>query len=352
MKKIAVACLLVLLIFLVSCGEKTDIWDEVVLGDMLPKPPVNTGNIEDNSAEELWIELDGFSNKQFADYVKQCKEKGFDIDADSSSYSYEAYNGEGYFLSLYFDDSEEELSIELSSPMEMEAITWPTGTAGKKMPVPKSLVGNFSYEYDDSFSVYIGNTSKAEYAEYVNACMEKGFNIDYDKDSDYYYADDKEGWSISVCYEGFNIMCIDIDPPDEDDDYSEEDDESSKPTIDTEDEENSKPVEVVTDEAKPDTSEKETESSISDEGGIDPDFKAAMDSYESFMDEYVAFMKKYSANPSDLSLLIDYADYMKKYADFVEDFEKWEDEDLNTAETAYYIDVQSRVSKKLLEISQ
>lgn len=101
--------------------------------------------------------------------------------------------------------------------------------------------------------------------------------------------------------------------------------------------------------SKPNTTEKEPEKDNADKGGLDPDFKAAMDSYENFMDEYVAFMKKYKANPGDLSILTDYADYMSKYADFVEDFEKWEDEEMNAAETAYYIEVQSRVSKKLLE---
>lgn len=76
-----------------------------------------------------------------------------------------------------------------------------------------------------------------------------------------------------------------------------------------------------------------------------------MDSYEKFMDEYVAFMKKYKENPSDLGLLADYADYMSKYTDFVKDFEKWENEEMNAAETAYYIEVQSRVNKKLLEVA-
>ncbi|MGN0636656.1 MAG: DUF6591 domain-containing protein [Acutalibacteraceae bacterium] len=86
--------------------------------------------------------------------------------------------------------------------------------------------------------------------------------------------------------------------------------------------------------------------------GMRPEFKAAMDSYEKFMNEYVTFMKKYKANPSDLSILADYADYMSKYGDFVADFEKWEtDEKMNAAETAYYIDVQARVSKQLLEVA-
>ena len=43
---------------------------------------------------------------------------------------------------------------------------------------------------------------------------------------------------------------------------------------------------------------------------------------------------------------------MRRYADMMTKFEKWESEDMNAAETAYYIEVQTRVSKKLLEISK
>lgn len=91
-----------------------------------------------------------------------------------------------------------------------------------------------------------------------------------------------------------------------------------------------------------------TGTGISD-GELRSDFKEAMDSYENFMNDYAEFMKKYKDNPTDTSLLADYADYMTKYADMVEKFDKWESEDLNDAELAYYIDVQARVSKLLLE---
>ena len=103
-------------------------------------------------------------------------------------------------------------------------------------------------------------------------------------------------------------------------------------------------------ETTTDTQTVETEVPV-DNNSIDPEFKAAMDSYESFMNEYVDFMKKYSENPSDFTLLADYATYMSKYSEFVKDFEKWEDEDMNDAETAYYIDVQTRVNNKLLEVT-
>lgn len=34
------------------------------------------------------------------------------------------------------------------------------------------------------------------------------------------------------------------------------------------------------------------------------------------------------------------------------DFEKWESEDMNDAELAYYLEVQGRITKKLLEVSR
>lgn len=87
--------------------------------------------------------------------------------------------------------------------------------------------------------------------------------------------------------------------------------------------------------------------------GMRPEFKEAMDTYEAFFDEYIAFMKKYAeSDGTDLELLSDYADYMSKYAETMEAFEEWENKDLNTAETAYYIEVQTRISQKLLQVAQ
>lgn len=328
-----------------SGGERIS-WSDIILGNMLPSPPASKGRIYTNSADDLWIDINDVSDKEYNNYIGACERKGFTVEAESNSYSYTAYNADGYKLSLSHYGHDADMSIQLDTPMEMTTITWPAGTAGQQLPTPESTTGKFSYEYDDSFFVYVGNTSKDDYAEYVNACSEKGFNIDYSKGDNYYYADNSEGWHISVSYEGNNIMSIDIDAP-----YAPDDDDSisdtSVPSTDTPDTETAEP-EV----AEPETAEEEPDEDTSGNDGLDPDFKAAMDSYENFMDEYVALMKKYEANPDDLSLLADYFDYIDKYADFVEDFENWEDEEMNAAETAYYIDVQARVSKKLLEVAE
>ena len=335
MKKVlSVILALFMLLSLTACGGETIVWDDIILGDKLPEPPANKGEIHTNAADDLWIDINDLSDKQFNDYVEACKEMGFTVDAESNSSSYNAYNAEGYKLSLGHYGSDADMSIQLDAPMEMTTISWPTSIAGQMLPTPKSTTGKFSYEYEDHFYVYVGNTTRSDYAEYVTACSEKGFNVDYSKGDDYYYADNSEGWHISIRYEGNNIMTIDIDAPDEEDD-SKDTTPSTQPS-----------TEPSSEATTPATEDKK------DNNAIDPEFKAAMDSYEEFMDEYVVFMKKYKSNPSDVSLLTDYANYMSKYADFVEDFEKWEDEEMNAAETAYYIDVQARVSKKLHEVAQ
>lgn len=333
MKKSLLIILCLLLCYaLCACGAEEIVWDNIILGDKLPTPPVNKGQIYTNTPDNLWVSIEGISDVQHVDYLNLCKEYGFTIDAYSSSISYEAFNAEGYELRIEYYNSNSKLSIHLDSPMEMSTIDWPSGIAGQQLPIPKSTTGKFSHEYDDHFFVYIGNTTKADYADYVDNCSQMGFNVDYNKGDDYYYADNEDGWHISLRYEGNNIMSIDIDAP-------KNDSNSSETTIPA--------TEELTD---PNVTEEVAEKN-NNNSGLDPDFKAAMDSYEEFMDEYIAFMKKYKDDPYNLSLLTDYADYMSQYTDFVEDFDKWENEDMNAAETAYYIEVQTRVNKKLLEVA-
>ena len=315
-------------------GEKIE-WSKIELRDQLPEPPSNRGTLFENSDEEFWVSLDGVSDDQYNDYLDACVDKGFTVDADKSSYSYKAYNADGYSLDMsHIGDG---LSITLKAPMKFGSITWPSSTVGNMLPAPKSTTGKFSYEHDDSFFVYVSETSKADYDQYVADCSANGFNIDYDKDDTYYRADNADGYHISLKYEGNNIMAVEIKAS------KNSDAGTSEPATTEPSTETTAPSESNATETKP------NDTDLVD--GMRKDFKDAMDSYEAFMDEYVAFMKKYSDNPSEVGLLADYTKYMSKYADMVEKFDKWESEDLNDAELAYYIDVQARVSKKLLDVA-
>lgn len=190
-------------------------WDDMILSEQLPVPPKNKGEIHENTAEKLWVDINKISDKQYNDYTEACKAKGFTVDPESDSTSYGAYNSEGYKLSLSHYGSEDEMKIELEKPIEMSSITWPTSKAGKQLPAPKSTKGKFTHENDDGFNVYIGNTSKDDYNSYVKACSDKGFTVNYDKGDSFYNADNSAGWHVSIKYEGNNIMSIDIDAPSE-----------------------------------------------------------------------------------------------------------------------------------------
>ena len=127
-------------------------------------------------------------------------------------------------------------------------------------------------------------------------------------------------------------------------------DETEENAPETEQKQVSEPISATEQQTEP--AEKSSDSTELIDG-MRPEFKQAMDSYEEFMNEYCEFMKKYAeSDGTDVELLADYTSYMSKYADVVEDFEAWDDGEMNTAETAYYLDVQTRVSKKLLAVGE
>lgn len=95
---------------------------------------------------------------------------------------------------------------------------------------------------------------------------------------------------------------------------------------------------------------KEETGAVPESDGIRPEIKEVIDSYEGIVDEYVAFMEKYSSTDDVLSLMDDYTEYVSKLADFTEQFESLEDEDLNDAEMKYYAEVALRVEKKLIDV--
>ena len=86
-------------------------------------------------------------------------------------------------------------------------------------------------------------------------------------------------------------------------------------------------------------------------GGVDPDLKAFLDSYEEFVNQYVEFMKKYNSDPDNMvSMLGEYGEMMQKYATFAEKIEKYDSNSMSTEDYKYYIEVTTRCSQKMLEV--
>ena len=84
---------------------------------------------------------------------------------------------------------------------------------------------------------------------------------------------------------------------------------------------------------------------------VSVDFKAAMDSYEEFFDEYIAFMEKYNNSDDPMSMMTDYLSYMQKYTDTMQKLEDIDEDSLSDADALYYLEVQSRITQKLLTVA-
>lgn len=85
--------------------------------------------------------------------------------------------------------------------------------------------------------------------------------------------------------------------------------------------------------------------------GMRPEFKEAMDAYEAFYKEYCELLKKYTENPTDFSILGKYADMLTKADEVDKAFQKWDESDLNSDELKYYLDVNNRVMKMVVDVA-
>lgn len=235
-------------------------------------------------------------------------------------------------LIAYVDWSskKDEEKREAEKLAEYTDFTWPTSDLAKKVPKPSDLSkGKIINDSEDSFTVELAKIDKTGYTAYVEVCKTAGFAINYSASDSLYTADDVNGNHIYVSLDTDGYMRISANVPENTTEGASEN---------------------VTETPEPENNETTPTPDENSSDGIRTDFKEAMDSYEEFMNEYVDFMTKYNESSDVSSMLADYADYMTKYADMTKKFDAWESEDLSTEETNYYIDVQSRVLKKLAAV--
>lgn len=345
MKKF-IYCLLVIIltVTVTACGEEYESWPERGISTVLPVPDsdkiTNIFDYEDSFSADI----EKSSIKFFNDYVSKCEAVGFNIDVESSSEEYSAFNEEGYKVTVYYKEYDKSISIDLEGPKVKGEISWPEIGLAALIPEPDSGVGSIESDSSDMFNVYIGETSLEDYKTYITQCIEVGFDVDYDSGEKYFHAKNKDGIDVDIDYEGFNTMHIIVRTP-----YETEEETTATSLPEATD----KPIVTSTPSATSSSENKEdTETSGNNlVDGMRPEFKEAMDSYEDFFDEYCNFMKKYSESSDDLSLLADYTNYMSKYADTMAKLDALENEDLNDAEMKYYIEVMNRINEKLLDVS-
>lgn len=205
-----------------------------------------------------------------------------------------------------------------ASEMEFTEIQWPDSDIAKLIPEPESKTGHIEWEASYGFVIDIANTDQEAFNNYIEACKERGFTIDYQRGDDFYYADNTDGYRLTLQLRENNVMLVRMDEPDE--------------------------------ESEAQTSSATT-SSASSTDSVDPDFKVIMDNYESFMNNYCDFMERYNSSSNPGELISDYTDYMTQYSQLMTQISQIDTSSLSAADLAYYTEVTNRVNQRLAELS-
>ena len=188
-------------------------WKSVVLAEVLPQPESPYGKIISNSSDCLSLDVTKTSAIQYKNYIEACKQKGFTIETETNDSIFYAFNDNGYKLSLSYYNYNSEMHIALDSALKMEKVIWPDSEMAKLLPVPKSSTGKICSNDENSFSIYIGNTTIDDYNTYVKACEEKGFTVDVQKGDKSFSAINADCYKLSVDYEGNNVIYISVSEP-------------------------------------------------------------------------------------------------------------------------------------------
>lgn len=213
-KNITALFLTCVLIFgLSGCGGSRLRWPNTTLGNLLPAPPVKNGEIIIDSDSSLYARGDNATQEQYNKFIEKCEQNGFTIDEEKSDHTFSAYNEAGYYIEVRYTASLNtiDVSVKASKEANFAEFSWPKSEIASSIPIPASTFGSISWEDESGFVIYVGETSKEDYALYVDACYEAGFTIDYQKGDDYFRANNVNGYYLNVDYEGNQTMFIRMD---------------------------------------------------------------------------------------------------------------------------------------------
>lgn len=244
-------------------------------------------------------------------------------------------------LVIYIKTSVDKIGNESKAIKEYSNFIWPSNQLVNTIEKYNTDKGKVLYSTDKWFSMRLFIANKKEFLNYIEKIKQKGYDLEEDFTGKKYTAKNRND----------NLLKIEIEYLDKDNNTyirhdmmeinikKEESKEERAKRQKAEEEQKAK--------ERKEQEQKKNESPKTTSNTIDPQFKKAMDSYESAMKEYSSFMKKYTSSSNPVSMMTDYNRIMEKYTNANNEFNKIKKESLNSAELAYYLEVQSRVVKNM-----
>lgn len=217
MKKITtiIAIILVAVFCFVGCSsdaEKID-WEDIYLGSVLPIPQSLLSEIYDNSEESLYIDIHKISSKEFVNYIDLCKANGFTIEPSHKENSFDAYNNDGFKLLLYYYEDAKQMEIHLDAPEKYDVFDWSAVDMLQILPAPQSDIGKIEENTEKATKVYISEMTIEKFQQYVNLCIQNGFDKEINSYDKTFTAQNADGYRLTAEYVGNKVISITIQEP-------------------------------------------------------------------------------------------------------------------------------------------
>ena len=96
-------------------------WPDPGLGAMLPAPESSYGVIYNDKAQWFNGDVGNYTREQYGAYVASCEDAGFTVEYTKNNDAFWAWNEEGYYLHLGYDEDKSYMSFSLEAPKEEES---------------------------------------------------------------------------------------------------------------------------------------------------------------------------------------------------------------------------------------
>ena len=270
-------------------------------------------------------------------------------------------------LIMYIKITIDQIGNESKTMKEYTNFTWPSNQLVNTIEKYNTDKGKVLYSTDKWFSMRLLIANKNEFLKYIEKIKQNGYDLEEDFTGNKYIAKNRNDNLLKIeieyvdkdnsTYIRHDMMEVSIKKEESKEEKEkrereekelEEKRKADREKIEAEERaKRQKAEEEWKEKERKEQEQKKNESPKTTSNTIDPQFKKAMDSYESAMKEYSSFMKKYTSSSNPVSMMTDYNRIMEKYTNANNEFNKIKKESLNSAELAYYLEVQSRVVKNM-----
>ena len=181
-------------------------WPIIGMGSDLPDPEKPASDLY-NTDKYMSARIKDVDKTFFEEYVKKCKDAGYNIDPVLDSYTYTAYNDKDdeLVLNLFYGS---ELSITMNKARNFTEFYWPKSGGIQYLPEPKAEKICVEALSDTSARLYVGDVTKAYLLQYIEELKEAGFSGSYDDKNRSYYGK-KDEVSVKILLQRDRILYFD-----------------------------------------------------------------------------------------------------------------------------------------------